>query len=432
MKGLRGRWDRFWYEPGPPLDLGVCRALFYGALFLIYLPHDFAAWGDVSPVFWEPVFLFRFLHLPQLPAGVVEVLQVFWKLSLLCCCLGFLTRPSAATAFVLGAYLLGLQQNFGKVRHHDAIIVFTLGLMALARIGDAFSLDRRLRRGGGPPGAPPAAGGEYTWPIRGVQVLMALVFLGAGVSKLRDGGLDWIFSDSMAITLIQANYEITNGPLVPWGLHIAQSGWLTRLMALAAVVVEAGYPLALFSRRARWVLVPAVLAMQVAIRVIMGPRFVQFMICNVFWVPWSGVAARAAGRLRARGRHALIYDGGCGLCRRTVAVLRRLDVLGRIEYWNVHEWPKVTARFPGLDRAACLDEMHVVTPGGRVRTGFHAYRAIAWGIPAAWPLLPLLYVPGVPAAGRRVYAAVAARRHRGGCELPARTAPAVEPPREAA
>ena len=41
----------------------------------------------------------------------------------------------------------------------------------------------------------------------------------------------------------------------------------------------------LFSRHARFVLVPAGLAFLVGIRMLMGPTFEQFMICYVFWAP---------------------------------------------------------------------------------------------------------------------------------------------------
>ncbi|HEX7118968.1 MAG TPA: DCC1-like thiol-disulfide oxidoreductase family protein [Longimicrobiales bacterium] len=425
MRAIREAWRRFWFEPAPPLNLGLCRALFFGALFLFYLPQDFAGWGDVSPVFWEPVFLLQFFHLPQLSAPVLEVLEVAWKSALLLCCIGLFTRPSGAAAFLLGAYLFGLQHSFGKVRHHDAILVFALGILALSRMGDAFSVDRLIRRWRGGRGVPASApSGEYTWPIRGVWVVMALVFLGAGVSKLQNAGLEWVFSDSMANTLIEANYGITNGPLVPWGLHLAQVGWLARLMALGSLTVELAYPLALFSHRARWLLVPAILAMQIGIRIILGPRFVQFMICNLFWVPWDRVVAAVAVRLRAGERYVVLYDGGCGICRRTVAVLERLNVLGRLEFLDVLDWAAVHRRFPHLNRDACLDEMHVVTDRGRIRTGFYAYRALAWGVPGFWPVLPLLYVPGVPTVGRRVYGTVAARRLRGECALEPATQPA--------
>ena len=90
--------------------------------------------------------------------------------------------------------------------------------------------------------------------------------------------------------------------------------------------IETLFPLALFSRRARVVLVPAGLVMLVGIRLLMGPTFEQFMMCYVFWVPWASVAA--AGRARVTlGASVVIFDGGCGLCSRTESVLRRLDLL---------------------------------------------------------------------------------------------------------
>ena len=51
------------------------------------------------------------------------------------------------------------------------------------------------------------------------------------------------------------------------------------------------------------VLVPAAIAMLIAIRAMMGPTFGGFLVANVFWVPWQAVASRVemwlAGRPRA-------------------------------------------------------------------------------------------------------------------------------------
>jgi hypothetical protein len=48
-----------------------------------------------------------------------------------------------------------------------------------------------------------------------------------------------------------------------------------------------------------------------------------------------------------------------------------------------------------------------------IETGFDGYRSIAWVLPIAWLALPILYVPGVPAVGRRAYRFVAAHRSTG-------------------
>ena len=63
-----------------------------------------------------------------------------------------------------------------------------------------------------------------------------------------------------------------------------------------------------------------------------------------------------------------------------------------------------------------LVDMHVVS-GGRFHKGFYAYRSLAWAVPLAWPLIPLLYVPGVPAIGQGIYRHIAGRRLTQGCAI---------------
>jgi uncharacterized membrane protein YphA (DoxX/SURF4 family) len=293
VRRARARWKRFWFEPAAPVNLGICRWLFFGALLLLYRRRDFSAWAEVSDAFWMPIWLFETLHLPALSADALATLQLSWRLALALSCVGLFTRFSTAFAFLLGLYLLGLPHNFGHQHHSDALVVIVLAIMALSRCGDGWSVDRalsRARRGSGPAAKLSMRSGEYTWPVRAVWLMLALVFFAAGMSKLRNSGVDWILSDNLAIMMIQKNYY--DSPLTSWGLNLAQVGWLSRLLAAATVVFEVGYPLALFSTRARWIIVPAVLLIQMGIRVVMGPSFYPFMICNVFWVRWDLMGRR--------------------------------------------------------------------------------------------------------------------------------------------
>jgi predicted DCC family thiol-disulfide oxidoreductase YuxK len=115
----------------------------------------------------------------------------------------------------------------------------------------------------------------------------------------------------------------------------------------------------------------------------------------------------------------VFYDGGCGLCRPTIDLLRRLDLRRRIEFLDVHQdWPAIRHRFPGLSREACLTDMHAVDRSGQIFAGFDTYRAVSKVIPAGWIILPVLYVPGIPTLGRRVYRAIADRRHTTVCRVP--------------
>lgn len=112
-----------------------------------------------------------------------------------------------------------------------------------------------------------------------------------------------------------------------------------------------------------------------------------------------------------RERFDVLFDGGCGLCTRTVAWLRRLDRHHVLRFVDISaEWDGLEASYPGLRRDACVDEMHVVAPDGRITAGFDAFRTIALALTTLAPVAPLLHVPGVPFVGRRVYRYVATHR----------------------
>jgi predicted DCC family thiol-disulfide oxidoreductase YuxK len=105
----------------------------------------------------------------------------------------------------------------------------------------------------------------------------------------------------------------------------------------------------------------------------------------------------------------VFYDGDCGLCQRTARILQRLDVLGQLD-WVDFRTAKVD-----IDPARLEHEM-ASRSGGRTYFGFSAYRALSWRLPIFWPLLPLLYLPGVRPIGDAVYRRIAARRY-GVCEI---------------
>lgn len=282
---VTSRWNRFWFEPSPPTDLALSRLVFYGLLFAYYLPVSHVGWGSIPTSWREPIWIFERLHLPFFSDDVLRLMVAAWKASLLLSCVGFATRISTAVAFVLGAYLIGLPYNFGKTDHMTALVLFTLGIMALSWSGDAWSVDAFLRRRFGRK-PPPAPSGEYRWPVRAVWLTMALVFFAAGVAKLASGGLAWVTSEHFAISLVQQHYS-PNPPPVKWGLFVARTPWMAHTFAAAAILIELAAPLALFSRRLRWVIPPMLFGMQLGIAVLMNVWFTRFFFVYVFWIPWS-------------------------------------------------------------------------------------------------------------------------------------------------
>jgi predicted DCC family thiol-disulfide oxidoreductase YuxK len=126
----------------------------------------------------------------------------------------------------------------------------------------------------------------------------------------------------------------------------------------------------------------------------------------------------------------VLYDGECPLCLKSVSLLKRFDWFKQLDYVNVREADKVPVRQPPLEPKRLLEEMHLITPDGKhVYHGYECFRWMAWRLPLFCWLAPLMYIPGLPALGQRIYLWVARNRYRlvpcqnGICSLPPRKSP---------
>ncbi len=421
-RGVGAYFYDLFFAPTTPAALGFCRMLFFGLMLWFHWSVDFTVWGSLPRSFDNNPFpLFDVLHLPIGSVKTLAIFEGFWKFSLALACLGLFTRISTTAAFVLSLYVLGVPHNFGKAGHGDGILVLASGILALSRCGDAWSLDRLIRSyRAGPPVMWDAPSGEYNWPIKCVWLLTSLVFFAAGVAKLRASGLAWVTSDNMANMLLQHHYK--SDPIVGWGKLIANYPLLCKTMAGGTLLLELLFPLAMFNRWLRWILVSGMFLAQVGIALLMGVVFTQFMFVYVFWINWDWLGRRVQQLLApAFQRRFVFYDGGCGICRKTVTVLTHVDLLRRNEMYDIaNQWPTIALRFPGkLDRAACFIDMHAINErDGRVFRGYDAYRQIAWTVPALWLSLLFLYLPPVSWIGWKIYRYVATHRYDAGCAIP--------------
>ena len=310
IRATKQRWLDYWFAPVGPENLALGRIICYGMLFLLSWSTDLAPFGKLA-AFWSPLPTAQLLGITAPSVGTLVAAQFAWRAALLCCCLGLLTRPAAVIAPALGFYTIGMPYNFGSIKHDDAIVVLVLGVLALARTGDAYSLDRWLARRRGR-AATIAPSGEYRWPIRMIWLLTAWVLCAAGLSKLWLSGPAWVFSENLAILLLQNQYHLTSTDPLPYlGPWLARSIWLCQLLAACTLAVEVLMPLALISAWARRLLVPGALLLLIGFRAALGPDFSRLIICMVFWVPWDRALAAILtwGRGRAQRTESPIGSG---------------------------------------------------------------------------------------------------------------------------
>lgn len=143
-----------------------------------------------------------------------------------------------------------------------------------------------------------------------------------------------------------------------------------------------------------------------------------------------GKPDRIATRARA-GKLAVLYDGGCEMCRTVAGGILDFDNSGALELLDLHA-QQAREQFPQLRLDDLLYELHVIDDAGRVYRGARAINEILRrqsGVRGA--LAYLWYLPGYAWLADRQYKAIAASRYRFGAgrklARAADAAPAEEP-----
>lgn len=88
----------------------------------------------------------------------------------------------------------------------------------------------------------------------------------------------------------------------------------------------------------------------------------------------------------------VLYDGQCPLCRREVAMLRRMDRKNRVAMVDIAD-PAFEASRYGRTQQDVMDRIHGVLPDGTVIEGMDVFRglyaATGWGWVMSWTRLPI-------------------------------------------
>jgi hypothetical protein len=281
VKSIVRAWDRYWFAPGSAESLALVRIACYTLCFFIYLNLDIRPWAGVSHVFWMPVSLFRLLFGPPQKAAFLGLLQILWKVSLLTSAIGLASRASLLTAGILGFFVLGLPNCYGKILHLDGIVVLILLILAISRCNEAYTVDRLFWKPAPPPTRP---SGDFTWPIKIAQSLFLLVFFAAGFSKLRQSGFAWMDPENMRAILTSNLFS--HAPPTRWAVSLAKSDAFCSFAAYATVVVELSALPAIFLRALRVPGLIALAVLQAAISLLMGIHFFPYLVGYALFVPW--------------------------------------------------------------------------------------------------------------------------------------------------
>lgn len=108
------------------------------------------------------------------------------------------------------------------------------------------------------------------------------------------------------------------------------------------------------------------------------------------------------------GRDICYFDSECGLCRRSVRLLRKLDWLNRLDFQDLATAVEVLRISP----EQALRGMPLKTAHGQILIGFKALRRALLQTPLGFVPACLAHIPLVSHLGSALYTFIAARRGR--------------------
>ena len=407
-------WHRAFLERRPSLSLGLFRFAVAFTVGAHMIPSFFhmednylsTAFKTKNPNFF-PLWTLRLVEAS--PDWAVWTFVWLFLVSLTTFTLGLYAQTSCILMTLSCYYFYALNNYHIGTLSFDILLV-TLFLMGVTGYhGDFLSLDS-LRRG---------KANSYKQPRpfflqRLLQLQLAWTFWYTALSKITAGG-NWLTEHPYYYLMRYPSIGVVRDfPLRAWlGQHPA----LCDQLGLVLLAFEFAIPCLWFVRRTRPVAIALGIGFQVmlwltlhvpTIFLFLFPPMMLLFIEPERLVLW--IEARQA-RHAERGRAVLLYDGQCGFCLESVKRLRVLDLFGWVDPLDFHVQPDLARLHPSLTPERCRSEMILLEPDGRLSGGFEAFARLSARLPTLWPTAPLLYVPGVPFAGRTVYRWVAAHRY---------------------
>jgi hypothetical protein len=279
------RWQNFWYEPDHALNLAAARIIVAAHALWHLASRDYAAMARITALWTDVPQMqrLRYLIFTDL-SGLEPLVQVLAGVALVGALVGICPRVSCFVAGLSLYHLAPLETIFWAQQQPTGrgmtLAAPLLLILAASRSADTVRLWPRGSRES-------AVSWEYGWPRKLMWVLVAQIYLFAFISKMTMAGPGWAASDHMRRWFIAFNIS-------DWwrfhelGLWISEHPGLCLAIGVATLVFQASFIAAVFSRRARYVLVPAAalfgLGTALTLNIHVGEGWLVLLFVNWWWL----------------------------------------------------------------------------------------------------------------------------------------------------
>jgi len=286
-------WDQFWFAPGSPRNLAAARIVFGTTSLWVLVSRNFAGVSALPAEFWSGVSAstrWRFLDFGGHPS-LDRALERIAAVALVCVIVGVLPRLSCFLAGILLYHLAPLESIIWTNSPYArglTISVLALLTLSFSPCGDCWAVLPSSRS------KVADSAGDYTWPVRLIQVFICQIYFFSGYSKIFFAGWRWASASNLRNWLLYFNEAAQTRVFHSLGLWIAARPTICGILGVATLALELGLVTVLFSGTARRLLVPLVAVFHLGILLSMNLVFLNVPQLLVFadW-DWLGSGPRA-------------------------------------------------------------------------------------------------------------------------------------------
>jgi len=236
----------------------------------------------------------RFYEVLLTPAGMLA-LKLLLVISLVAATMGTMTSLATKSSALLFLFYEGLLRSFTHFNHDEMPAIYILIVLALTPSGDGFSLDSWRGKTWSW-----RSGVVYGYPILLMRALLAWSYFSSALIKVRVAGLGYLSPDNLPTLAIMHSLDNLHDTHFQWAFWLPHVRQYTPLFIALMVGWELLFPLAIFFRKARLIILVGGIFFHLATLFFMNIFFPFHLAMYLVFVDWERVRKRINSFRRRR------------------------------------------------------------------------------------------------------------------------------------